>query len=1021
MEYTLIANTGIQLQNCQLSIDLNSKSRQLFHEWFDEDEVQYSLELVYQLPESQKVVRTADLESCRFINAEGKLLVKEEEVLANPNIEVLYEGDIESANNIFSLRLNDEKRCKLKSLLNQWLPLPYFELDSLGNFKSGPYNWVRCKLIPKSSGDNSKMDVYVLLAIDTRAIYQEPDEYQECPSFVSDSEKEKHYKLNCNAGGLLDFCSGKNSWIRNYLMNIVHGVTELEDIQVKESDYRYSFLASYILLIESIAKQNVLPDVRLIRDCDVKQIDVEMIVDIGNSRTAAILFEEGDFTKVKPLRIQNFTNPLTLDGRLNRTQESFDMRVAFQKVSFGDDTMSGSTQFVWPSFVRLGSEAESLTNQVMSLAEGDEILSTYSSPKRYLWDFKPRQEEWRCVKLDNNGKNEEPIIEGISNYLSNDGSIDKEGFGVGLHYSRRSLMTFAFMEILSQAKVQINSTEYRTFHGKISSPRRLDKIILTCPTAMSKREQISLHGCLTDAIYILNKFYGNIDSTSTPMDIKVIPELKAKSEKLQWIFDEATCSQFVYLYGQFSETYLNNSKEFFDIYGKKRPDKNGKEKDSLIIGSLDIGAGTSDIMVCRYEYNSSNASRLTPIPIFWDSFDYAGDDMMKVLIENILIQGKHGILENELAKRDIDEVNVRKLLYQFFGGNHASMSFEDRIMRRDFNLQVLVPIISYFLDLLAKGVSYKGVTFDEIFDVNEPSKPVMERFEAHFGFSLRDIRWEYDSKVMSTQIEHTMNDILENVATIMYAYDCDIVLLSGRPTSLPPIKDIFLKYFDKEPSRLILLNKHRIGRWYPFADEFGYLTNSKSVVPVGAMIGYLASHAGGMNNFSLDLSKLGELLKPTSEYFILKDSFVQRNECFITPQKQEGELTLNSFPAYIGCKQFDLSLYPVRPFYVLEINDDNILTKVINSHKEKKLTDSEKQFLVKEYRDKLMSNAPLTFTIERDDYDENKEHLVISSVEGQEDADVLPNDFSLTIQSLNDPDCYWLDSGAFNINIKANV
>ncbi len=93
MENTLIANTGIQLQCCQLSIDLNSKSRQLFHEWFDEEEVQFSLELVYQLPESQKVVRTADLESCRFIDHEGKLLVKEEEILANPNIDVLYEGD----------------------------------------------------------------------------------------------------------------------------------------------------------------------------------------------------------------------------------------------------------------------------------------------------------------------------------------------------------------------------------------------------------------------------------------------------------------------------------------------------------------------------------------------------------------------------------------------------------------------------------------------------------------------------------------------------------------------------------------------------------------------------------------------------------------------------------------------------------------------------------------------------------------------------------------------------------------
>lgn len=1020
MEYPLIANSGIQFYVCDLTIDLNSKSKQIFHEWFDEEEVQTNLELAFLLKDSEKVVRMAELESCKFLNTDGSLKVKEEEVLANPNIEILHVGDIEDAEGIFSLRLNDERHCKISSLLNQWLPLPYFELDALGNFKNGPYNWVRCKIIPKGNTSKNEIEATLLVAFDTRSIYEEPDEYEECPSFISDSEKEKKFKLTNNALSLLDFCSGKNSWIRNYLLYLVHGVSDIEDIQIRDKEYKYSFLATYLLIIDYITKQNALPTIRLMRDRDVKQMGVEMIIDIGNSRTAAILFEDGDFTKVKPLRIQNFTDPINKDGALNRTQESFDMRVAFQKVSFGENTMSGSTQFTWPSLVRLGAEAEFLTHETVSLAEGDEILSTYSSPKRYLWDYKARQEEWRCVKLSSDGKNEEPIIEGISNYFSDDGSITSDGFGVGLHYSRKSLMTFAFMEILSQAQVQINSFEYRDFHGKISTPRRLDKIILTCPTAMSKNEQFSLHESLKDAIFVLNQFNGNIDSTSIPVDVKVVPELSNKKENHQWIFDEATCSQFVYLYGQFSETYLNNSKEFFDIYGKKRLSEDGQEKDSLVIGSLDIGAGTSDIMVCKYEYNFENSSRLKPIPEFWDSFDFAGDDMMKVLIENVLIQGRNGILENELSKRGKEDVEIKKALYQFFGGDRASLSFRDRTMRRDFNLQVCVPVISYFLDLLSKEEVYREISFDEIFANNMPSDTVLNHFNEHFGFQLKDIRWRYDSKVLSQNIEHTMNDILENVATIMYAQDCDIVILSGRPTSLRPIREIFLKYFDGEPDRLIILNKHRIGRWYPFADEFGYLTNSKSVVPVGAMIGYLASNAGGMNNFSLDLSELGEKLKPTTEYFILKDALVQQNKCFISPDSNDGTLTINSFPAYIGSKQFDLSLYPVRPFYVLEIDESNILDKIIKKHSGSKLTDSEKQYLFKEYKDKLMSNAPLTFTLEREDYDENKEHLTISSIEGNENSDASVNDFALTIQSLNDPDCYWLDSGAFNINIKAN-
>lgn len=667
------------------------------------------------------------------------------------------------------------------------------------------------------------------------------------------------------------------------------------------------------------------------------------------------------------------------------------------------------------SLVRLGQEADYLTHETVGIAEGDEILSTYSSPKRYLWDYKPRQEEWRCVKVTSNGRNEVPLLEGINNYFNDDGSIDEDGLGSGLHYSRRTLMTLAFMEIISQAQVQINSFEFREFHGKTSTPRRIDKVILTCPTAMSKEEQVSLHNSLKEALMVLNKFNGNLDSTSTAMDVKVIPELKRNTDNPQWIFDEATCSQFVYLYGEYIETYHSNSQEFFNLYGKNREDK-----DSVVIGSFDIGAGTSDIMVCRYDFKEDNPSRMKPIPLFWDSFDYAGDDMLKVLIENVLLQGKHGIIERELVNRGKDEAEIRGLLYQFFGSDNNSLSFRDRTLRRDFNLQVCVPVLNRFLDLLSKDVAYREITFNDIFENNMPSELVVSRFKEHFGFALDEIRWIYDGKVMSNIIERTMNDLLENVASVMYAQDCDLVILSGRPTSLRPIKDIFLKYFAVDPNRLIVLNKHRIGRWYPFADESGYLTNSKSVVPVGAMIGYLASNAGGLNGFSLDLSELGMLLKPTTDYYVLKDEHVNKNECFITPDKNDGEIVVNSLPAYIGSKQFDIPLYPVRPFYVLELDINRIMEKLVKQNSNKRLTDAEKQYIFKDYKDKLMAKCPLVFTFERDDFEENKESLRISSIEGEGNESVPTIDFALTIQSLNDPDCYWLDSGAFNINIKSN-
>ena len=329
-------------------------------------------------------------------------------------------------------------------------------------------------------------------------------------------------------------------------------------------------------------------------------------------------------------------------------------------------------------------------------------------------------------------------------------------------------------------------------------------------------------------------------------------------------------------------------------------------------------------------------------------------------------------------------------------------------------------MMSYYLQLLGEGEVYREIDYQDFFSDLEPSKEVCKKFLDMFGFGLKEVRWKYDSEILSKHIKRSMDDLLQKVATILYSYDCDIILLSGRPTSLSPIKETFLKYMPIAPNRLVVMNKHRIGRWFPFADEFGYLNNSKSksIVPTGAMIGYLASNTGGYKDFSLDLSVLGEKLKPTTDYFLLNDRMVQTNGCFITPTQNKGKITVNTFPQYIGVKQFDLSLYPVRPFYVLDVNDEKIVKKIKSQHSNEDLTDKDIQNYLEQYKEGLLRHCPLTFGMERPDAREEKEVLTIESVEGYDREALDPDDFMLSIQSQNDPDCYWLDSGAFDINIK---
>mgnify|MGYP002854246690 CR=1 FL=1 len=1016
----LIANTGIQFLTKRLMIDSDASTRMLFYEWFDDEKtIEWDLEFAYQLRPSNKVVHLADLESSRFVDSQGNLLVQEDQVLANPNVmqRMIHDGNVQPwPNGLFYTRWGD-RNCKVECYFNQWIPIPYFEVNSEnGEFRQGPYNWCRCKIIPdKEQPQEGNLIATILIAFDTRSLYHHEANHPECPVF--ENELQKTYRFCNSTSMLLDFCSGENEWLRKNLMEIVHGVRSLQNIPfvANRGQHRYDFLASYLWLLEYMADNVDLPEVTLMRDRDRENIPVEMIIDIGNSQTAAILFEKQSFTEVEPLTLQNFTDPIKPDGTLNRTQKSFDMRVAFQKTDFGLKSAVNSKQFIWPSLVRLGDEAQKLTHQTVSLEQGDEVFSTYSSPKRYLWDDKAMKEEWRCVKITNDGKNELPKIEGISNYFQDNGCVDEDGLGYGYHYSRKTLMTFAFMEIIAQANAQINSYEYREFRGNTNKARYINKVVMTCPTGMSKAEQRSLHKCLEDALFVLEMFYKNNDSTYTPYHVRIVPDLNLAANGLpQWMFDEATCSQFVYLYGALTETFQNYTKEFFRLYGKQR-----NNHDSLIIGSLDIGAGTSDIAVCQYDYNENNPSRLRPIPLFWDSFDTAGDDMLRVLISNILLQGQDGILEQELVgKRGWDEDRARRVLHRFFGANSPEQSFKDRILRRDFTLQVLVPMMSKYLQLLSDGEVYREIDYDDFFAELEPSEEVRMKFSDMFGFELKEIRWKYDSGILSKHIKGSMDDLLQKVATILYSYDCDIILLSGRPTSLPPIKETFLKYMPT-PDKLVIMNKHRIGRWFPFADEFGYLNNSKSksIVPTGAMIGYLASNIGGYHDFSLDLSKLGERLKPTTDYFVINDRMVQTNTCFITPTQRKGSITVNTFPQYIGAKQFDLSLYPIRPFYVLDVNDEKIIGKIKTEHSNENLTDKDVQNYLEQYREQLLRHCPLTFTIERPDFQNAKEVLIIESVEGVDREILSPDDFSLSIQSQNDPDCYWLDSGSFDINI----
>ena len=277
------------------------------------------------------------------------------------------------------------------------------------------------------------------------------------------------------------------------------------------------------------------------------------------------------------------------------------------------------------------------------------------------------------------------------------------------------------------------------------------------------------------------------------------------------------------------------------------------------------------------------------------------------------------------------------------------------------------------------------------------------------------MEWEFKKSEISDYVAKAFEPLLKKIATIMHTYNCDIVLLSGRPASLPPIRDIFLKYYSVSPNRLILLNNYYVGHWYPFGENTGYIANSKTIVAMGALIGYYATSLGNLDRFVIDKTKLDSNLKSTINY-IEASREGQPINYFITPERATGDLMLSSLPTRLNVRQIEIDSYPSRKLYVIDFNQYKIADKIRRKAIMDGITLSDAQVnaMVKDQVESLRLKMPFNMTIERDQDD--KEKITIVSITDRNGNDIMDSCVEISLRSLNSDDRYWLDTGAFEIH-----
>ena len=1009
-EISVIANSGIQFYTfkSRISREVVRHKKFVYLEDVDLNRRRFWLEELIHLPELDRYATKAELKKHNLLDANGKL-----KALADCRGVRSFSEDQPQVYEASNLNQT------LKTFAKKWIPLPYFKHNSINEDLFGPTDWVRIYFDYSEDGL-----IEGVIAIDTTVCAD--DMFTHTP-FLNDNPNENKFQLCSNENLLLAFFDSMTNcqWVEDYIKKFV---------KYEEGEAHTKHIGLYVFLMRILHLTEKMPKIQLLSDKS-GLIDVDLVLDIGNSRTCALLFENPNdvsfnLNKVKQLEIVDLGNPLV------RYNTSFSTRILFKDAEFGtmNSELNQNKKFQWPSPARVGTEAERVINSSrVELKLQVESKSYNSSPKRYLWDSDPSELEWNFHE-ESTDVPRGVFKAGISDQLKSDGSLCTDGvFGTRAAFSRRSLMTFVYLEIFTQAMRQINSIEFRGTHGNPANKRRLKRVIVSCPTAMIQEEQIALRQCAEDAMTLMNNYMEIVSGSTMPMHIlsshvEIIPKIEDVQKNLlqlenkkDWNYDEATVSQLMFMYGSIQHKFDGNPDLFFNLFGKQNRTAPNTNRE-IILGSLDIGAGTSDLMICKYKYSFTDATELTPIPLYWESFSLAGDDLLKNVIQQIIIEGEikepaedehcTGVIYNHAKKLGFTDIALK--LNGFFGKDNANMGYMARLMRVSFINQIGIPIAQKYMAIANQKIqSETQLTFDEIFDKTKPSAELLNYFAKHFEFRFEDLVWKLSSNKVNRIIDITFSKIVDQVAKLMFAHSCDMVLLSGRPCSFDALEKLFLKSHTVAPNRLINLNNYWVGKWYPFADNNGYIEDPKTVITVGSLIAMMGGNLFKLDKFRIDTKNLRKELISTADYLGNVKDYLVRSP-FIQPNQEESSFMVYDLPYQIGFKQLNAVNYPARSLYTLQFSNKNIKENLGHSiHVDSNSIND----ALEDRKTKLRSRLPYKVTISRE-FEKDKEKIKIIEIIDNEGGEVTKFNFELKTQTLNQSTGYWLDSGEFILSIS---
>jgi hypothetical protein len=608
------------------------------------------------------------------------------------------------------------------------------------------------------------------------------------------------------------------------------------------------------------ARKHIVGQINYHRPIAVDDMEVNLYLDFGNSRSTC-LFVEGNSTGIRlkdvvyPIEIVDYNTILNRSFSPGEESEEyiFDSRIEFRESIFQHQGVQESSHsFRWPSVVCVGKEASFYGNRSSS----DDKSTGMSAPKRYLWDKSKRGDNpWHF----SNGRR--ATINGKILELFDEYEIERPPTP---QHSRSTMTTFFILEVLTQAFSQMNSHKHR-INNETHRRRRIKRLVLTYPSGWTRKMKKDL----------LERAQAGADKFTRFMRIPNI--------EVELGLDEASASQVVFL-----ESQLRMHDGRLEDFGGNLLFLNKNKKFRIV--SIDIGGGTTDMMVAEYDLKQYEENRLLEGEILHvDGTSLGGDDIVKRIIEEYL-------LPQYKENSDVPESVFNEIFYGEGPQRHRP------IRLRCMNV-LLRPICHKLLENLDLEQTYESRA-ESLYELVQPLVEYEELKDIQ-----RDLKNEYDWDIQkawrtkfSVPTSNELNNlikssslrkVLDSYSKFASKHKPSFVLLTGKISTIDAFKEIIQDNYIAPRDRIIQLGAYSPGNWYPYL-KGGKISDAKTTVVVGMALSDIAQNLQiqeGSNVYinDKDLSKINFLGAHQA-----KNSNMQLSErsLLLTPQSHLSERPL---------------------------------------------------------------------------------------------------------------------------------